>query len=543
LATGLQLNWLYHHGLEGAWRLRLVVALVGGWVLPWLFFRLRELIKGYEPARALPPLGWLVKSKISRLVFGGVLICAVGLGAFHCFFGKTTLQDERLLVGAPYYLWYPANFREGFLRNKLLPPQKPVLGLYDSTDPKTAESHIAWCSSHGIDFLALNWWPSRKKQNSAIEKAFLKAKNISDIKFCIFYETWDLAWDPKAGATVFDSKTSRLLNQDVLNLAERFFDHPCYLKLNGRPVLFFYLTRTLWGEYAAAFKALRENLKQKGYDAFFIADEIYYQTLSAEKPMQKPVSPLPLADAPQLKRIELFDAIYAYNMYLSGVGHHMGYGGQSAFLGDVKRVYGIYQRACAKDKYFVPGVIPGYNDRGPRLKADHHAIPRRWLPDQKEGSFLQEMLRQVGLPFSDPKLNMLMITSFNEWNEDTAIEPVAAAPATKKDQSESGRAYTQGYAYAGFGNAYLKVIRDRLHAVWGRVTNEKGLPKSGIAVYATDWWGFKVLKTRTDSQGYYTFSRLNMTPGKYRVSPALGASRWITLEENASATRLDLNSQ
>ena len=540
LATGLQLNWLYHHGLEGAWRLRLVVALVGGWVLPWLFFRLRELIKGYKPGRALPPLGWLVKSRISRLVFLGILICAAGQGAFYCFSGKTTLQDERLLVGAPYYLWYPANFREGFLRDKLSPPQKPVLGLYNSTDRKTAEQHIAWCSSHGIDFLALDWWPSRQKQNSAIEKAFLKAKNIADVKFCIFYETWDLAWDPKVGATVFDNKTAEFLEKDVLGLAERFFDHPQYLTVNGRPVLFFYLTRTLWGDYAPAFKSLREKLKQKGYDAFFIADEVYYQTLSAQDPLQKPTPPLPLADDPQLNRINLFDAIYAYNMYLSGVGHHMGYGGKSAFLGDVKRVYRIYQKACSEDKYFVPGIIPGYNERGPRLKANHHAIPRRWLPDQGEGSFLKEMISRVGLPFTDPKLNMLMITSFNEWNEDTAIEPVAAAPATTKDQSGSGHAYTQGYAYAGFDATYLEVVRDRLHSIWGRVLTKNGGPKAGIPVYATDWWGFKVLKTHTDSQGYYTFSRLNMPPGEYRVTPAMGESRWLTLESNAPAARLDL---
>ena len=44
------------------------------------------------------------------------------------------------------------------------PPQQPVLGRYDSTDPTTAEQHIAWCSQYGIDFLTLDWWPNRPSQ-------------------------------------------------------------------------------------------------------------------------------------------------------------------------------------------------------------------------------------------------------------------------------------------------------------------------------------------------------------------------------------------
>jgi hypothetical protein len=44
---------------------------------------------------------------------------------------------------------------------------------------------------------------------------------------------------------------------------------------------------------------------------------------------------------------------------------------------------------------------------------------------------------------------MMLITSWNEWNEDTAVEPVALAPATASDASDSGNDYTLGSGTQG----------------------------------------------------------------------------------------------
>ena len=116
------------------------------------------------------------------------------------------IQQERYLVGAYYYTWYPRNFGQGYLRGNLVPPQRPALGLYPSADPATAERHIAWASRHGVDFFAVGWWPGREKQNRALPKALLQARNLGDVRFCIFYETWALGFDSVRGMTVFDQR-------------------------------------------------------------------------------------------------------------------------------------------------------------------------------------------------------------------------------------------------------------------------------------------------------------------------------------------------
>jgi hypothetical protein len=88
-------------------------------------------------------------------------------------------------------------------------------------------------------------------------------------------------------------------------------------------------------------------------------------------------------------------------------------------------------------------------------------IPREWNRGDGEGSLFAEWLERFTLPLVDPRLPMLLVTSWNEWSEDTAIEPAAEAPVTSADRSSSGVAYTQGYPYEGYGFRYMDILRKK----------------------------------------------------------------------------------
>jgi glycoprotein endo-alpha-1,2-mannosidase len=372
-----------------------------------------------------------------------ILLCLLSAALFlsACDSQPPVVQNDRYLVGAYYYLWYPRNFSQGWLRAKLAPPQEPVLGLYSSRDPKVAEQHIAWCSRYGLDFLALSWWPSQPERNKASYQGLLKAKNISDIKFCIFYETQDLGFDTVLGITLMTRKKMDRFVADVRQVAKNFFNHPSYLKVSGRPVIIFYLTRSVYVNYEEAFTRLREALKKDGFDPYIIGDEIFWKVIEAKgswddsTPKPKPTD----SAQPQVERARLFDAITAYNMYEGGKGHHAGYGAESGHVAEVAAKYKLYRDELRGKAAFVPNIVPGYNDRGVRLSVNHYAIPRQWAPGDPQGSFFSESFQRLAFPYVDSTINMIMITTFNEWNEDTSIEPLKPSPPHQQGPKRIGQ--------------------------------------------------------------------------------------------------------
>jgi glycoprotein endo-alpha-1,2-mannosidase len=428
------------------------------------------------------------------------------------FFSNTTDPTEprwakKYLIGTYYYLWYPGNWREGYINGRLLPQQSPDLGQYDSSDLKTIERHIAWSSQYGINFWAISWWPDHPELDRIIREKIFKAKNINDIKFCIFYETSGLGIKEDQIDFTPD-KTNKLLS-DFKFLAQNYFSHPSYLRVKGRPVVIIYLTRTLCGDYPKAIGNLRKGLQGMGFNPFLIGDEIFWYVMRS--------APLPPTTHPYMDRIKLFDGITAYNMYNWAKPEQMGYGSQSIFLSDVHNLYREYQTAIGKEANLIPSILPGYNDRGVRLSENHPAIPRQFMPGGEEGSFFTQALKRTVLPFVDPDIRMALITTFNEWNEGTQIEPTQETGFTTQDQSSTKTEYTQGYAYKGYGERYLSILQDTFMAISGRVMDvrrKRPISQANLKVFQGKDLRAAAL---TDGQGFYNVSRLNLPPDLYEV--------------------------
>jgi len=414
---------------------------------------------------------------------------------------------KKYLIGAYYYLWYPGNWREGYINGRLLPQQLPALGQYDSSGLKTIKQHIAWSSQYGINFWAISWWPDQPEFDRVLREKILKAKNIDDIRFCIFYETSGLGL--KDDQIDFTPDKAKKMLSDFKSLAQNYFSHPSYLKIKGRPVVIIYLTRTFIGDYPEAIGNLKKGLQDMGFNPFLIGDEIFWYVMRSKA--------LPPSPHPQMDRIKLLDGITAYNMYNWAMSKQMGYGIQSTFLSEIHDLYQEYQTAIGQKVKLFPSIIPGYNDRGVRLSENHPVIPRQFRPGGEEGSFFIQALKQTVLPFMDRDIPMALITSFNEWNEATQIEPTRKSGFTRQDQSPSKTDYTQGYDYQGYGEKYLSILQDTFMAVSGRVMDfrrKSPLTKVDIQAFSSE---SLLAVARTDSRGFYNLSRLNLPPGVYEL--------------------------
>jgi len=353
------------------------------------------------------------------------------------------------LLGAYYYSWFPENVGLGTLGQHLIPPRGPDSSDV-SGDPAVAARSIAEASSAGIDFFALDWWPTRPELNRRIDRGFLKAPNLSATKFAIFYETSDLGPHiPYSAATPLTPGVRARLVADMVDIARSYFANSQYLRIGGRPVVFWYLTRTLTGDVAGAVAEVRAALQALGDDVFVVGDEIFWNVTTPAGGT---------SSAPQTARAQQFDAITWYNPYDSHNPSSWGYGSQTTFVSDVAALARRYAQALGGSVPIVPDVMPGYNDRGVRPREGHGAIPRQWAPGDSDGSFLQHMF-DAALPLVDARAPMVMISTWNEWNEDTGVEPETSTAATTRDDSPTGSFYTQGYRYGGPATPELDVIR------------------------------------------------------------------------------------
>ena len=94
------------------------------------------------------------------------------------------------------------------------------------------------------------------------------------------------------------------------------------------------------------------------------------------------------------------------------------------------------------------------SSRAIRSEADEHVLPRALGPRSSQVSLFASTLALAG-SLVDPSLSLLAVTSWNEWNEDTQIEPTALGPPPATGPAE----LTQGYAYQPYGLALLELLR------------------------------------------------------------------------------------
>lgn len=342
------------------------------------------------------------------------------------------------LVGAYYYPWY-GPFAGGHswtdtLRARLQPPQLPQLGYYSSRDRSAIESQIDQSHRGNISFWATSWWGPGSSEDKTIHDVILSDPRAAELRYAIQYES-------TGRLGTFAQPNYANLVPDFRYLAQNYFNNPNYLRIDGRPVVFLYLTRAYFNTPAsrAAVADLRQSMQSEYHiDPYLIGDDVFAGDINGQ-------------------RMRLWDAVTDFDVY----GTALEARGSTAAA--VNALAGTYRQARTTAHSvgigFVPTASPGFNDRG--VRAGHVAAPRHLtdVAGAGEGSLFSRMLSQVVVPDADPVAgNLLMVNSFNEWHEDTQIEATLPAPPTTQDDSGMG-AYTQGYSYSGYGDLYLDELR------------------------------------------------------------------------------------
>jgi hypothetical protein len=312
--------------------------------------------------------------------------------------------EENVKVGAYYYIWWgplPPNGTRNHWNETI--KGTPFLGKYDSNDSTVADQHILLAKQHGIDFFAVSWmgkgtwidWDFGDIDRN-LQSGLLNAPHIGSFDFCLFYETQIIL-----NTSIQEHKNfTEIFLNDMVYAAQQYFTHPSYLHVNGKPVLFIYNLPYLY-QYSPVsvhglFDQIRQRLTSIGSDIYLVGDVGSNCTSPYE------------VNSPMLYSMNAVT-----NYFFANVNASEGWSNITEYA----RTYYPDWREVMNSQgiKFIPNAYPGFNNTGLAGVVNSTELPN-------DATMFKEMLK-IAINDADSDLKIVMITSWNEWLESTAIEP------------------------------------------------------------------------------------------------------------------------
>jgi hypothetical protein len=296
--------------------------------------------------------------QISLLLIGLFMATQLTIGA--------AAQSSDRLVLAFYYNWFDEN---SWGPNKV--SDRP-LETYVSRDRAAMARQIEQAKAAGIDALVVNWWgPQAGNQTDTNLQAMLDEAGARGFRLAVDVDM-NSPYLRSAGA--IQAAMSTLLNSHA--------KHGAYLKVDGKPVVFFYHQNA--------------RLSTNGWAAIRNAVDPGRNSLWIEEGVD--VSPLTVFDGHHLYSVtwaNRTDMSYTANKFA--------------------RLVRAKAAALGAPKIYVATVMPGYDDR----KTGRGAA---FAVGREDGAYYARSWQAaIG---SAP--DWIVINSFNEWPEGTYIEPSQA---------------------------------------------------------------------------------------------------------------------
>ncbi len=292
------------------------------------------------------------------------------------------VEVDRPLVGVQYYLWYGEGFGAPHWNDDAVGghvSDKPLLGYYGSVKGLTIREHLSCFESMGLDYVIMNLHFDHSGVNGlelmGIQHVFdVAERSHSPLRFAVQLAPYSDDLDA--------------LKKAVRMLAKLYADRSNYLRLDGKPVLFWF-----WSSAYDGNKAFLDELRSECASFVNLAASLRIPAGREEDKLTfgffdgfVPFSPL------ELSASDKWQTVWT-------------------------SAYQAAERAGMP--YRMAALSPGYDDTGltaaNRVGNPYRVVARDGGAVYQTGMKFVENLRQ--------RPHLVMISTFNEFHENTHIEP------------------------------------------------------------------------------------------------------------------------
>ncbi len=301
--------------------------------------------------------------------------------------------------------------------------RKPLWGYINEADPSVMEMEIEQATSHGINVFIFDWYwfDGRPFMETTLDNGFLKARNNDKMKFYLMWANHDVLnlWDTRLARYNEDNViwTGRVDREEFEKICrrniEKYFKHPGYYKIDGKPVFMIYdipqLIAGLGGveETADALRWFTEETKRAGFPGLDLQITMWsinlnYSGLDAGKtgnPSDDFVKKLGFTSGTHYQFVHFTDVNDDYENILGRVE------------AEWNRIDNTYSFP------YYPHISVGW-DNSPRTQ--HSAVVRNNTPENFEKGLLKAKAYADAHPDQAP---LITINSWNEWTETSFLQP------------------------------------------------------------------------------------------------------------------------
>ena len=275
------------------------------------------------------------------------------------------------LVLANYFAWYDGHAWDACNISAGDRPLQP----YDSDDPGTIARHVSMALNAGIDGFTLQWVGPGDRTDRNFATLLHQSAGKPFASTVIFLRH---IWPGANQANTLDA---------IRYLMAQYSGHPNFLRLQGRPVIFFtdvYRVPRGAGQSPVDAWAWLRSQADPNHQAIWIAEGL----------------------DPSFLRV--FDGLWVYKIF------------HAAYPNDYLKapIWATRTRAYG-DKWWIATISPGWDDRNAGCRPDIRVPSEPFVKPRNQG----ETYRATFTAAMKSAPDLFWVNSFNEWVEGTYIEP------------------------------------------------------------------------------------------------------------------------